>query len=493
MFYRNKLKTLPTSEKEFEYSLFDKNLNSKSDDSQEMASGKLTYNFTTQSGALKTGYGFTELKMPISTTDLDSESVINLRGNEVKAIWKMKWYDSGNDENNYYLFYYNDEGYICYENMFSTRIATFIIPNDFTEVPYAINYRIDGEDLLLFFGEGENLLVVSDSGEDTISSAPIIKSCCSHYGKLFAITASPDSKLVYSEDVDVTTWTDEKTKNLDFTDERGCLNKIISFDDYIYVFRDYGITQLSIYGSNEDFSINHMYLSDSYIYPNTIAQSGDNVYFLERNALKYFNGSSTRELEFDCKELLSKIQPSPQAICYEGKYYLACRCDFKDGAEIGCESYSGGYINNTLLIYDIEKQYVEILRGVDINQLLAINNPLKSKLIACFNNQHIDKIGELTQDGKLFGENLPSLWQSVKSDLGYHAKKKRIKGFSVKSNSDAIVTISSENQSRQFAVTGKSTIQKIRANIIGNEFNVKIESGGENIISNFVLFVRVRQ
>ena len=494
MFYKNKLKTLSTKEKEFEYSLFSQNPTEESEDLQKTGSAKLTYNLITENGALKTGYGFTELKMPQSTTDLDNEVIISISGNEVKSIWRMKWYDYSDDVNNYYLFYYNDDGFICYDNLFNVRYATFEIPNNFTSIPYAINYRVGADDLLLFFGEGDDMMVLSWAGLDEVENVPVIKSCCAHYGKLFAITAAVDSQLVYTEDVDITAWTDEKTKELDFADERGCLNKIISFDDYIYVFRDYGVTQLSIYGSNEDFSINHMYLSDSYIYPNTIAQSGDNVYFLERNALKVFNGSTVKEVELECKNLISSCRQSNAfATCFEGKYYLACKCDFNDGENVGCEGYSGGYVNNTLIIYDIEKEHVEIVRGVDINQVLALNNPYKSKLIACFNNQYKGKIGQLTTDGKLFGTLLPSLWQSTKTDLGVHGRKKRIKYFTIKSSGDAVVTIESENAVKQFSVSGQNNIQKIRTNIVGNEFDVKITSGGETVISNFVLFASVKQ
>ena len=172
---------------------------------------------------------------------------------------------------------------------------------------------------------------------------------------------------------------------------------------------------------------------------------------------------------------------------------MACKCDYGDEQSVGCESYSGGYKNNTLLIYDIEKEHVEIIRGVDINQVLALNNPYKSKLVACFNNEYKGKIGELTFDGQLFGAILPTLWQSTKTDLGYHGVKKRIKYFTIKSSGDATVTISSENMSKQFAVKGKDCVQKIRTNIVGNEFDVKITSGGQTTISNFVLFASVKQ
>ncbi len=494
MFYRNQLKTKSTKEKEFQFNLLEQLPSNKSDDKQELGSTKKVYNFITESGALQAGYGFEELKSPQSSTDLDTETTVSIRGDEVKSIWRLKWYNYLNDTNYYYLFYYNDEGYICYDNLFMTRYATIIVPNTFTETPYATYYRSQQQDALLLSGEGNNLMVITGSGIETSNSAPLIKSCCSHYGMLFAVTASASSTLVYTTDPEITNWTDEKTAELDFSDERGDLNKLISFDDYLYIFRDYGITKLSIYSSDSEFSINHQYMSDSYIYPNSIAQSGDNVYFLERTGLKVFNGSSVNDVEIECIELIKACDQSKcWATSFNGKYYLACRCDFQDDKQIGCEGYTSGYINNALIVYDYQTEHIDIVRGVDINQVLALNNPLKAKLVACFNNQYKGKIGQLTRDGKLFGNALENLWQSTKNDLGYHGQKKRIKNITIKSLSDALLTIESESMARTYNITGKQNIQKIRTNVIGNEFSVKIEAQGEINISNIVLTASVIQ
>ena len=488
MFYRNTLKTRKTKEKEFEYNLFDSQPSKRSDDCQEIGSTKSVYNYITDNGSLEAGYGFEELKSPQSTTNLDSETVVNLRGDQVKAIWKLKWYDHNTDTNNYYIFYYNDEGYICYENLFMLRLTTLIVPNNYTQVPYATYYRNDSQDALLLSGEGDNLMVITGNGVETCDTAPLIKSCCSHYGMLFAVTASASSTLVYNEDTDITNWTDAKTQNLDFSDERGDLNKIISFDDYIYIFRDYGITKLSIYSSDDEFSINHMYLSDSYIYPNSIAQGGDNVFFLERSGLKSFNGTSVKNLDLEINDLLKTCdQKNCFATTFDGKYYLACKVDFNDMTSVGCEGYSGGFINNVLIIYDYNSGHVDIVRGVDINQLLALNNPYKAKLVACFNNQYIDKIGQLTQNGKIFGNNLSNCWESTKTDLGYHGKRKRIKDITIKASGSGTITIISDKETKLYNFSASNNIQKIKTNVIGNEFSVKINSDGEVNISNLVI------
>ncbi len=490
MFYRKALNVKKSQEKEFEFDMFANTQNLEEDQTQlKVGEPRRVYNFISADGTLKSGYGFKSLAMPESNLNIDDEVEIPISGSEVKTIWKLKYYESNTDENQYFLFYFNDENMICYDDLFSKRYATFKIPTNYKSVPYAVHYRRKMQDALILSGEGEGLFVITGGTNLTTPNAPIIISCCSHYGKLFAITASARGTLVYNENTDVLEWNDEKTKDLDFSDPRGDLNKIISFNDYIYLFRDFGITKVSEYGKDELFEISHIYQSDSYIYPNTIAETGDNIYYLEGNKLKKFNGSSIKPITLECLNILEGCDNRyAYGECFGGKYYLACRGNFNDGQVIGCENDCK---NNLLLIYDTITQHVDIMRGIDINRLLALTNKYKSKLIACFNNKYKGKIGELTTDGQIFDGKLDAVWESGKTDFGYQGKLKRIKSFLIKSEGDCTVTFTSERGSKSFNVKGKDSVQKIRANILGNQFTVKIESKvSENVyISNFVLTV----
>ena len=495
MFYRKALKTPKLQEKIFEFDMFKSNQNIQDDETTlEVGEPKRVYNFISEDGTLKNGYGFKNFSMPISEIDIDNEVEIPVRGNEVKTIWKLKWYNSADDKNNYFLFYFNDEANICYDNLFKMRYDTFIQPTSYTETPYATYYRKNGNDAIMLSGEGGNLLVITGSNTYSSESAPQIISCCNHYGKLFAITATARGTLVYNENSDILTWENDKTKDLDFGDERGDLNKILSFNDYLFLFRDFGITKVSEYGSEEQFSVSHIYLSDAYIYPNTIAQAGDNIYFLEGESLKVFNGSSVKEISLECNNLL-KGEDNRYAFgeCFNGKYYLACRGNFGDGKVVGCEGYEEGYKNNMLMIFDPVTKHVDTIRGVDINEMLALTNKFKSKLVACFYNKNKGHIGEITTDGKIFDEQSQGLWESGKTDFGFSGKSKRIKSFQIKSEGECTVTFESEKQTKSFKVRGKKSVQKIRANVLGNQFKVKIEASQNDkvYISNFVLTVSV--
>jgi len=495
MFYRNTLKTKKSQEKTFEFDMFASNQNTSNDETTlKIGEPKCVYNFICQDGTLKSGYGFKPLAMPTSETDIENEVEIPVRGSMVKTIWKLKWYNKPDDINCYFLFYFNDEANICYDNLFKKRYATFILPTEYTQTPYATYYRKNGNDAIMLSGDGGNLMVITGSNTYTSETAPKVISCCNHYGKLFAITATARGSLVYNDNSDILTWEDDKTVDLDFGDERGDLNKIMSFNDYLYLFRDFGITRVSEYGSDNLFAISHMYQSDAYIYPNTIAQAGDYIYFLEGESLKAFNGSSVKTIELDCMNIL-KGEDNRYAFgeCFNGKYYLACRGNFDDGQTIGCESYENGYNNNILMVIDPQTNHVDMIRGVDINELLALTNKFKSKLVACFHNENIGRIGEITTDGTLFDFAMPALWQSGKTDFGYPGKIKRVKSFNIKTENNCQVVIESEKESKTFNVCGKDSVQKIRANVLGNQFTVKIShnESGKVYISNFVLNVSV--
>lgn len=497
MIKTNRFKAEQNKDKDFKFNFFGSVQNAEKD-KRVLKTGfpAKCFNLTTFDGTLKNGYGIEDFSMPENEDDLENESKVNVRGNAVKTIWKLKWFDVNREKNCYYLFYFNDEGYICYDNLFEVRPATYVIPNTFTDTPYATYYRKDGQDAILLSGDGGNLTVLTGDDYLTSENAPQIISCANHYGKLFAITSNERGTLVYNENPNVLAWSDEKTKQLDFSDDRGDLNKIISFNNYLYIFRDFGITQISEYGSEEDYAISHIYQSTSAIASNSIAQAGEEIFFLEGARIKSFNGNSVKDIELNCLGYLNGCsQKSAYGVCINGKYYLACRGNFGDNEKVGCEGYEGGYKNNMLIIYTIDSGHVDILRGVDINEMVALTNKHKSKLVVCFNNENIGRLGQISINGQIFDKNIIGLWESGSTDFSMPGKEKRVKYFTIQSEGECKVLLTSEKESRTFNIKGGNDIQKINANILGKQFNVKIEvdQSSRVNISEFTITVSARQ
>lgn len=492
MFCEEKLNLNFTKPKVFKFNAFDAPQNFDKEESEVEANKPvLTYNFSCGQGKLTSGYGVRELQMPTSTTDLEAESVIPVSGEEVRALWSFTWYESASDELKYYLFYFNELNKFCYDNIFNVRPMTLSINSQFTSTPVGINYRINGLDYMLFSAADCNTFVFGNHYQQYLENAPKLISLCAHNDKLFAITASARRSLVYTDNLNILEWDEEQTQKLEFSDDRGNLTKVISFDDYLYVFREFGITKISTYATSGELNASHIFQSSSYIYPGSIASDGENIYFMTHDGFYKFNGAKVSRIELNMFNLFEDNSHC-NAICFESKYLLACRIDFNDGQTLGCEAAESGYINNAIFIYNIASEKVELLRGIDVKQLLALNNPYKCKVVMCFNNANIGKLGELVENGQVFGVASHKAWVSPMTDFGLGDKVKRVEKFYIKTNCSCKVTITTEKTSREFVISAKNMLQHIKAGVTGRNFKFKIETDcGEGAeISNFQVSVR---
>lgn len=490
MLYLNKLKSAKTKNKTVEFSLIPKDL---AWNDFKQGKGQIIYNFLKNKSGLKSGMGFEKLAASVDRENINDEVVLNLKGTQVKGLYQLIWHDNSSSLVSYYIFYFNENKQICYDSLYERRLIPSTIPNNFTDVPVALPYKKNNIEYLIFSGNGSSI-IVGNAGYSTLENVPSMKSCVNHYGKFFAITNSTQPKLVYSSNVDVESWTDSQVKNLDFNDERGELQKLVSFNDYIYIFRSFGITQLSVYSSSGEFSISHMYRAGAYINPNTVVEYGDKIYFVEDGKLREFNGNSVKDIDVKSYSLM-KGQNNLHLFgaCHNGKYFLACRCDFGDDETIGCESYSGGYTNNALISYDLENGDEEIMRGVDINELMNYVTPFKSKLLASFRNQHIDKIGQLTNDGKLFGTSLKGKFETTSTDFGSKDSVKILTKITYKFKGTATCLIVSDRASKTFTLKGNGNAKTKRLSMTGKEFKFVLYGEGSDIMLNdFVATAKVR-
>lgn len=455
--------------------------------------GELVYNITINKGALRSGLGFENLASAVDTVNIDTEVTLPLRGNQVKAINQLCWHDETDDITSYYIFYYNNEGLICYDGLYEERLIPSTIQNNFTDIPITFPYKTNGVECLVFSGKGTTVLIGS-GGSRTLEKVPGMLSCVSHYGMFFGIKIHTPPKLIYSPVTDLTKWDDTLVKNLDFTDARGELTRLVSFNDYVYIFRNYGITQLSKYSQDEEFSISHMYQACSYINPNTICQFKDAVYFVEDCTLKAFNGNSVKDIEVkNFKYMKGVTNTALFGTCYKGKYYLACRCAFGDNEVVGCEGYSAGYTNNALISYDLTTGEEEVLRGVDINQIMNFVTPFKSKLLACFRNQHIDKIGQLTSNGKIFGQSLKSKFESTYTDFGAKSARKTLTKITYKCSGKVACKIICDGQEKTFTLDGNGVMKTKRLSLTGREFKFILTGNLAPInLDDFVVTAKIR-
>ena len=489
MFYPNKLKTKGSKNYKILYTSFASGMNTEVDDNLlPHKQGKIVYNYQIKNGALKTGLGFKELTLPNTYAELGDRVMQVYEDKTITNLWHYRYYDNEAEKRKHTIMYSTSDGDICYMEVTGYDDASYKVPNinPLTSTPVAFNYRLNGEDCMIFSSPTDPMIVFTQNYlTTTVENAPKLVSVCVHYERLFAITEGERNTLVFSANLDPTNWNYELDEAgfIQMVDERGSMCALVSFNDYIYVFRDYGVARVSAYGVQEDFSVSQLFISSVKIYGGTVCSCGDRILFLAKDGLHYFNGSSTTKLSLGIDNLFEGVDNSNASSAFHnGKYYLACKLNFKDGKNVGCESLS--YVNNALIEYDLKTGDINIMRGVDINKMISLDEGEISRLVACFNGEHSNKIGELTYDGKIFGTNLESEWVSPNSNLGYPNQQKHIKEVCLKSKYDSKIVIRTELEEKEYKVNGGEKTQRIRTNLRGDYVQVCFGSEGNADISS---------
>lgn len=225
----------------------------------------------------------------------------------------------------------------------------------FEETPEALNYRLNGEDVMIFCSGKDKMRVYN--GVDTptvIDDAPALSSICVHGERLFATSPDTLNTLWFSDDLDPTNWNIslDEAGFVEMADENGALLKVLSFFNYVYVFRSYGITRFYATGEQSRFSLMHLFVSSDRIIGDTVCVCGDRILFLTQRGLFDFDGSGTVKILDRLSGLFEGEDNSQaRAAYFGGKYFLACRLNFNDGRRVMCEK--GDYVNNALVEVDL--------------------------------------------------------------------------------------------------------------------------------------------
>lgn len=488
MFYKNKLKIKKPNSKIINFDNFAENINSDLCSENLKEAGKISYNYQNTSGTLESEIGFTELALPISDGSLETRIIRNFNDTDVKKLWHFKYFDHVYNCVADKIIFCSADGRLSVLSVFDYDKNSYILDIEaFGNLPVGINYCIEGEDFMLFSGGGSLVAYTSRRLPIYNENCPPLLSICKAYDNIFAILAGDRNKLLYTPNTNPLALSDTNEK-MDLTGEAGRLCSLINFDDYLFIFREFGITKLSKYGSADNFSISEIYQSSARIYENTISVCGNEIIFLAQDGIYKFSGTNTEKIKLNIDKFFDGIANNDSSACYsKGKYILACRLNFGDEREVGCETYADGFKNNAIIILDLNSKKFSIMRGLDISSLLSLNAGSLSTILATFNGEHSKKIGIIDTSASIFDTELNCLWQSGKFDFGEFEKLKIIKKIFIKTKENCKITLKSDIEQKIFTINAGPSTQCINTKLKGKVFEVSISSNGKTHISNFKL------
>ncbi|MDE6029260.1 MAG: hypothetical protein K2F90_02935 [Clostridiales bacterium] len=366
------------------------------------STAKSFYNIDFSSGALRKGYGVkTHPCVPTAA----------------RRYWIYRLYSAEHGAYADQYIYQYSNGLLAWFDAFKHK-EIFVSGVAFKPLDI-INYRVNSKDVLLLSCEGRKLITWDGKALTEFSNSPSISSMAVHYERLFVTSRDERTKVYFSKNLDPTQWEigEDGGGFIELLDERGYLNKVVSFGNYLYIFRDHGISRVTAYGDQREFSVVNMFVTAGRIFPSSITTCGNSITFLASDGLYRFDG-------YNCVRVLTDITPSIRSdddcACayHDGKYYLACKMDFGDDKTVGCES--GEYTTNALIIYDPQSGEYSISRGLNITFMNACSFNGEDYLMCCEGG----KGGVIERGASRFGTALPSYWESGLTDMNAPDKAK---------------------------------------------------------------------
>jgi len=435
----------------------------------------LTYNFAFSGGALTGNIGIGQALLPVP---YDTEITHSLPSapTGVISLWLFRRFDQINEIRDDRIVIRCSSG-----KFFQTKYHEEDIWHELTGVSAAgavntANYRLNGEDVLLISSEYGQLFIFDGvNAPYAVPDSPEITSMCIHYERLFATTGGEKNRIWFSDDFNPANWNVSMTEGgfIDFSDDSGRANKVISFLDHIYIFRDFGINRLTAYGDQSAFMMTKLFITSGRIYPDTVAAGGDMVFFLADDGIYTFDGVNARKILQNISPKITDKEWS-KGCFHNGKYYLATRMDFNDGVKILSEK-EPFFSNNVVIEFDINTGVVNIIRGADINTFLSINLDNSSMLMMSMRKLMTTDIAMMNESGAFFDAPLIKFWKTPKTDLGFPGRK-AIRAINIKTAYDIKLGIIHDKGYTEYSVRAGERRQRIPVNITSEDFSVYLKS-----------------
>lgn len=434
------------------------------------------YNYATKNG-LNNSKGIKVALFPKNPTS-SVEKELNIADTGISSVQGIGYFKQYFEDSNYTahrLVVYGDNKRVYFNQMVDdTYDLYWLYSMQLNSAPIFLPYKKDDTDAVVIASEDEVKIWQTGYSPYTIENVPIITSMCMNEGVLFCTIKNPAFKIWYCTDLDA-----EKigkissvSNFISLEDDLGYARKVITFNEDVYVFRDYGITKINYV--KKDITISQIYASNSKIYENTVNVCGNNIFFMTNDGLFSFNGVKVQKHGINLIDKLSIDIAGVNASSLGDKYYVALKMNFNDDKVVLSEN---DCVNNVLLIVDTNDFSYEIIRGVDIKFMLPVKNEYFEKLLVLFNTGPVDKIGEIVDESKCVESNLPKFWSSDLLVEPYAMKL--FTKLTVVADEGVKFTVLYDNKQMNFT-TYKSGLNEFIFKIMCKEIKLEISSENES-------------
>lgn len=328
----------------------------------------------------------------------------------------------------------------------------------------AVNYNYKSEDVLLVAAEQIGMFIVRADRVSYLDKAPKFTSIAVHNERVFGTLNENKNQVWFSDDFDPNNWTISSTEAgyIDFSDDLGNAIKVVSFLNYLFVFRDYGIMRLTAYGDQNDFLMKKVFTDTGRIYKNSIVPCGDKIMFCAEDGVYAFDGYEAVKVGKEFPKITDK-----KTVCagyLDNKYYLACKL-----------AQPGDLKNDSVIRFDTETKDISVLTDVQVAGFCCLKSAKDATLLCYFTGDNKNKLGMMSESGKVFETVTTKIYESPENTLGspYY---KTIRGASVFTKYPITLKVILDGKEYKFNIAAKDTQQYIPIEKCGIRVKFEIEA-----------------
>ncbi len=339
-----------------------------------------------------------------SELNIDSAGITQVKGVE---YFKQYFPTSGNTQHRVLL--YGDDKKVYIHQLFDGDADLYWLYGlQFESAPLTLTYKKDNNDAIILASTDKMVVWQTNLSPYTIQNVPIITSMCMNEGVLFCTIKEPAFKVWYATNLNPEAIGNISNNSgyISLEDDLGYARKIITFNEDVFVFREYGISKINF--TKNHATVSQVYASNTKIFTNTVSVCGNVVMFATVEGIYSFNGVKVSKTDINISTILPVKNDNATASSLGENYYLALRLNFGDSKQILCEQED--YKNNAILVVNTQDFSYQIIRGVDVASWLPIKLDEFEKMLITFNTGHTEALGQIVETSTYFGSALPKFW-----------------------------------------------------------------------------------
>lgn len=368
-----------------------------------------TFNFRVENGILTGGIGFDTAQGFSPGTVARRNYPALPEGVYVRNIFHYRRRSQGMYDDR--IVVCSSTGALYYTSVFSADTWHAVEGYTVSRDACAVNYNYDGKDVLLMCSSDSSFAVLDDGEVKEILTAPRFSSVTVHNERVYGTLNGESNQLWFSDTFNPENWnvSGDEAGYISFSDECGDALAAVSFLGYLYIFREHGIYRLTAYGDQTEFYLKKLFTATGMIYKHTISLCGDRIMFLTDEGVYAFDGYDASPAVPELPEMWSRS--NCVSAYHDGAYWLACL------APSGELPYTG-FINNTLIRYDIETGEMYVMAGHNFVTLCALRSHGATDLLcSVYTDDGECKLGSVSDSGRIFGTATTKIYRTPFNDL----------------------------------------------------------------------------